>query len=506
MTSLFALRALLVAGELLASSSMVMAFAWTLASRKNAGSRHLAWAAAFGAALVLPLFAAILPSPLRVLLPAGPAVSAIPAFPSSASAATALPVSAGIGFSYNLSTVALALGVFWLAGVLVVAIRFAAGTFCLAALRRRSRPFACAPENLPRVSATRRECELRLADSEYGPVTWGLLRPVILLPRTAVFWPRERLHAVLLHELAHVRRRDSLVQGLSLLVCALYWPNPLVWLGARALRREAEMAADDSVLRAGLKPSSYANELLHLAAEFRARQPAYSALSLFMAAPSALHSRVESVLEPTALRTGVTRSEIAKTAAAALVSAAAIALACPSFAQASAPATPPSPPAPAVPAAPPAPPAPPAPGEAVAPEAPPAVHVRVHGLRHADIERMRRTALRESREAIARARPEIERALAEANIGERAMQAVQESRPAIDSAIEGTHTAEMNKAQIDRALDEARAELARAHIDAKLQEHVRAALKCAEARLKAAEARERAADADDTEDSSAQDN
>lgn len=496
MTSLFAMRMLLAAGELLVGSCIVMGAAWAFAPRRSAGGRHLVWASAFGAALLLPVLAAVLPSPLRIFIPESPAI--VPAGMAGARAlAAALPAGVTRGFAYDPATAALLLGALWLAGVLVVAARFAAGAFCLAALGRRSRPFACAPENLPKIAAVRRECELRLSESEYGPATWGLFHPVILLPRTAVFWTRQRLHAVLLHELAHIRRRDSLVQALSLVVCALYWPNPLVWLGARALRREAEMAADDSVLLAGLKPSSYANELLHLAAEFRARQPAFSALSLFMAAPSALESRVESVLEPGVLRTGVTRADIARTAAAALIAAGALALACPSLAQDAVPHVPPAPAAPQGPAIPPAPAVPDVPAMPPAPPVP-SVHIHVHGLSHADAERLRR--------AIARLRPEIERSLADAHIGEQAALAVENARPDIEAAIAAARMDDATRGQVDRALAQARVELAQAHMDTKIRERVQAALECAEQRLKAAEAREKAAGAAETESAPSDDN
>ena len=100
---------------------------------------------------------------------------------------------------------------------------------------------------------------------------------------------------MLLHELAHIRRRDSLANALSHAACALYWPNPLVWIAAARLRREAEIAADDAVINAGIRPSTYASELLALAQEFRARQTAFAGMAFFMAQPSSLEARVESV-------------------------------------------------------------------------------------------------------------------------------------------------------------------------------------------------------------------
>jgi beta-lactamase regulating signal transducer with metallopeptidase domain len=551
MTPLFALRTLLFAGELLAGSMLIMALAWIFASQRRASARHLAWAGAFGAVLILPLLAAIVPSPLRILLPAAPESIPVQSLSDAASAATlAVPVDSGITLSP--ANIAFALAALWLFGIVVLSLRFAVSATCLALLRHRSRPFALAPEDLPRIAATRRECELRISDSENGPITWGLFHPIILLPRTAISWPRERLHAVLLHELAHIRRRDGFVQVLSLFVCTLYWPNPFVWLGGRVLRRNAEMAADDAALLAGVKPSNYADELLALAAEFRMRTPSVSALSLFMASPSALEARVESVLEPTTLRTGVTTMDVIRIAGIGFVAAGAIALACPSLAQDEQtiqpvetaplpPLTPPAPPAPPSPNVPPAPEAPAAPAAPVAPPAPvidaaTVRHYHVHGLSRAEHERIHSAivrAQREAREAVARARPEIERAIAQARTGEEAARAVREAQPEIDAAVANAareaHEAvasiqpEMERAaaeakisehameaaraadpaidaamaravakydsrkvqmEVDRALADARREIARAHIDAKIEERVNNALARAERKIK----------------------
>jgi beta-lactamase regulating signal transducer with metallopeptidase domain len=495
MTPLFALRTLLFAGELLAGSMLIMALAWLFASQRRASARHLAWAGAFGAVLILPLLAAVVPSPLRILLPAPPEAIPVQSLSDAASAAT-LPAPAGSAITLDPTNIALGLGALWLLGIAVLSLRFSASAICLASLRRRSRPFALAPEDLPRITATRRECELRISDSENGPITWGLFQPVILLPRSAMFWPRERLHAVLLHELAHIRRRDSFVQALSLFVCALYWPNPLVWLGARALRRDAEMAADDAALLAGVKPSTYADELLALAAEFRMRAPSVSALSLFMASPSALEARVESVLEPTSLRTGVTTMDVIRIAGLGFVAAGAIALACPSLAQdeqtsppvETAPLPPLAPPAPLAPEVPPAPETPVAPEAPVAPPAPSinaaAVrHVHIHGLTRADRERIHSAivrAQREAREAVARARPEIERAIAQARAGEEAARAVREAQPEIDAAVAKAAR------EAHEALEAARPELARATVDAKISEHAMEAAREAEPAIDAA--------------------
>ena len=117
------------------------------------------------------------------------------------------------------------------------------------------------------------------------PMTWGWRRPVVLLPAGAEAWPEPRRRAVLLHELAHIARRDYPAQLAAEVVRALYWFNPLVWMAARKLRIESEHACDDRVLAAGARASDYAGDLLDIARSLRAVR-ATAPAGLTMARPS----------------------------------------------------------------------------------------------------------------------------------------------------------------------------------------------------------------------------
>src|SRR5262245_41832568 len=100
------------------------------------------------------------------------------------------------------------------------------------------------------------------------PMTWGVLIPVIVLPPESSAWSGEWRRVVLLHELAHIKRRDCLTQMLAHLACAIYWFNPLVWVATRQLRIERELACDDCVLEVGTWASDYANYLVEIAQTF----------------------------------------------------------------------------------------------------------------------------------------------------------------------------------------------------------------------------------------------
>jgi len=154
----------------------------------------------------------------------------------------------------------------WVAGALTVTVPTIGG---LLQLRRMAR--VAAPADDPRLvalMATERRTfgfsqhvRLLVSDQAAVPMTWGALRPVVLLPRAALNWPTEHLRAVLLHELHHVRSTDAFFALAARVVCILHWFNPLAWWVGRQLVVESELACDDRVLAAGVRRSDYA-ELL----------------------------------------------------------------------------------------------------------------------------------------------------------------------------------------------------------------------------------------------------
>jgi beta-lactamase regulating signal transducer with metallopeptidase domain len=121
----------------------------------------------------------------------------------------------------------------------------------------------------------------------------------ILLPTGAKAWNARRLEAVLLHERAHVARRDTWVGFAGELACAVYWFHPLAWLVERRARLERERACDDAVLAAGIAPDEYATAIVEVAKA--SQRPV---LAMPMAAPSQLETRIAAILDPRVARRG----------------------------------------------------------------------------------------------------------------------------------------------------------------------------------------------------------
>ena len=150
------------------------------------------------------------------------------------------------------------------------------------------------------------------------PMTWGVFRPTLLVPgRADGKWADWQRRDILLHELAHVERRDCLTQLVAHVTCAVYWFNPLAWLAAHRMRVERELACDDRVINAGSRASDYASNLLDVARSLRAPSLT-SQTAIAMARPSQLSGRLLAVLDKQRNRRTVTRRLAAGTSFAAI--------------------------------------------------------------------------------------------------------------------------------------------------------------------------------------------
>src|SRR5688572_9605998 len=97
-----------------------------------------------------------------------------------------------------------------------------------------------------------------------SPVSWGALRPIILV-NTGAIAARADADAILAHELAHVARADWVTLVLARTSVAFFWFNPFAWLLAREAHQLREEAADDAVLAADVEDTAYASLLVSAA-------------------------------------------------------------------------------------------------------------------------------------------------------------------------------------------------------------------------------------------------
>jgi len=136
---------------------------------------------------------------------------------------------------------------------------------------------------------------LRSEDAKM-PFACGVFNPTIVLPAECDTWSLDRRRAVLLHELAHVRRHDLVGHTLGRLACAFYWFHPLVWTAAKQLRSESERACDDLALTCGARATDYAEHLLDIVTSVR--RDATPSVALAMARRKEFEGRMLAILDP----------------------------------------------------------------------------------------------------------------------------------------------------------------------------------------------------------------
>ena len=144
------------------------------------------------------------------------------------------------------------------AGMLVRMGWLATGLWRLARLRRHSRP-------LRPVSSWSVEADIRVSDAISSPVTFGFLRPAVLLPANFPELDEPVREAILCHEILHVRRRDWLFTLVEELVRSIFWFHPAIWwlLGEIGLARE--QVVDRQVVELTRSRDEYLDALLAIA-------------------------------------------------------------------------------------------------------------------------------------------------------------------------------------------------------------------------------------------------
>lgn len=159
----------------------------------------------------------------------------------------------------------------WMVGTPLTFLLLASGLIGSQRLRRQCAlvtegPLADALAGLSRSLRVSRSVRLAIHQRITSPLLIGIVRPMILLPPSALTgWSPEQIEMVLLHELAHVRRWDNLVNLLQRMIESLLFFHPCVWWVSSWLRAEREQCCDALVVARTAKPQAYAELLVALA-------------------------------------------------------------------------------------------------------------------------------------------------------------------------------------------------------------------------------------------------
>jgi beta-lactamase regulating signal transducer with metallopeptidase domain len=308
-----ALKSLLIAGLTLGLLQLM----------KSRSAAERSWVAHIGllalvimalAPLVLPKWSVEAPALLSQTSVASAAVPAAPAAPISVGRLMAAPVThqvtaAPVSTLPSLSAAAAATALYAIPAAILLIITFLA-LLRLFALRARADVLVdghwlSALARAQRRMGFKHGTALLTSNELASPISWGLIRPVILLNNRAVE-AADEAEAIIAHELAHVARMDWIKLLLARFATALFWFNPLVWLLAREAHQLREEAADDSVLAADIVDTDYAQLLVGVA---RHECPGLL-LGAHGVAPSksSLARRVARVLDGKSVRGPVARS------------------------------------------------------------------------------------------------------------------------------------------------------------------------------------------------------
>jgi beta-lactamase regulating signal transducer with metallopeptidase domain len=317
--------------------SVLLLAAWVatrLAPRMSAAFRHLLWTSALVGLVLMPVLLSVVPSVESRFVPAIPTVASIettpvaavmPTRPSATKQASAIretaePVRPTVATRTRSFDVSHWLPLAWATVAALLLLRVALARLKLALLARQASvvddgEWLLLVQRLAGRLDIARPVRLLRSPTSCVPMTWGLIYPTVMLPIDSDDWPADRRTIVLLHELAHVNRLDAFTQSVARVATAIFWFNPLVWVAARAMRVERELACDDCVLASGARPSDYAQDLLQIARSF-SRRSDVAVAALAMARRGDLEERLMAILDPAADRRAVSRWRTVGTAAA----------------------------------------------------------------------------------------------------------------------------------------------------------------------------------------------
>ncbi len=142
-----------------------------------------------------------------------------------------------------------------------------------------------------------------------SPVSFGALRPLVLLPTEALHWPKHTLRHVLAHELSHVQRGDWLSKVFCYALASVLWLNPLCWRLLKRLDASAESACDMQAAALEDDNTNYASTLLEVARCCQQHGTPPLLFAQTMLESSSLETRIVHLLEGKIMQTNELKKE-----------------------------------------------------------------------------------------------------------------------------------------------------------------------------------------------------
>lgn len=183
----------------------------------------------------------------------------------------------------------------WLIGALVCGVCFAAAYWACRRTFRESLPVERdEARRWLQGHPLRRRLEIRQSDRVSTPLTYGVLRPVILLPKAVDWEEQDTMRYVLTHEYVHIRRFDALFKAVMIVAACVHWFNPAVWGMYVLLNRDIELSCDEAVLqRFGERSKAdYAMALLQLEEKRGGTAPLCNGFSI-----NAIEERIRAIMK-----------------------------------------------------------------------------------------------------------------------------------------------------------------------------------------------------------------
>lgn len=279
--------------DLLLKSSIIIGLTYLIAKvyrhTLSNNSSHLLWMNSMLCVALLPLSMLILSSFPAIFLDAGPiAVIVIQSTSAGAVEIAEQGWAPLLGLSYML-VVSLLLLRLWFSAIALKRINVDA-IICMDKSILGQLGEVCEFLDISRT------VRVKFSEDIASPMSFGLFRPVVILPSAASEWAASTLEDVMVHELSHIKRLDWPTMLFCHVLTSLFWINPLLWFAKGRVNEAAEKSCDAAVLRYGKDGVGYAEDLLRLARESLVNKQA-PLLAQLMFDESNLTMRIRNILD-----------------------------------------------------------------------------------------------------------------------------------------------------------------------------------------------------------------